>query len=273
MEIAHLVVAGNFGHHPHVVGDGHGPGLLGLLVGGIHGHGQDGFLRGKAADLLLRPGLAHLDVEADFHIIVGIGIRRRRAGGMLGLLLLHLLPRLFHLLLHLLEGHHRVGVLEVVDLGDRFLVEIDDFDGVGRDAGHAVVFEVNGGDDRVAGLARLGTEPSGHLHHADQGSAGDLGGLLVGVVGKQKWRGGKGQGDENQGTDLGSRAKHTHGSASRRVVHDNGMDFRQKRRNSKKYTGARADDTVPSNRLSRPRETFFARNRRSSATNRYAVTK
>lgn len=121
-----------------------------------------------------------LHVEAHLHVLpVGIcGLLRRLLGG----LLLHLRAGVLDGLLHLIEGHYCVGLFLDVDLGDGLLVEIDDLNVVGRDVGEAIVFEVDGGDDGIADVTGLRTEDADRLHHVQERAAGELGGLLIGVV-------------------------------------------------------------------------------------------
>ena len=93
-------------------------------------HGEDLFLRRHAVDGLDRTRVRHGDLERHLDLRRWIrrilGLRRLRLAS-LGLRLFEFLWRILERLAHLRERHHRVGLLLVVDLGQRLLVEIDDF--------------------------------------------------------------------------------------------------------------------------------------------------
>ena len=63
---------------------------------------------------------------------------------------------------------------------------------LGRHVGEAIVLEIDGGADGVAGYPGLGTRRAYRLHHVEERAARQLGGLLVGVVAGVE---GGGQGD------------------------------------------------------------------------------
>ena len=79
-----------------------------------------------------------------FHADLEVHLRRRGIVGWrlrwlaLGLLLRRSFLRLFHSLLHLLEGHDGVLLFPVIDIGDRLFVEIEDFGRIGVDVGHVI---------------------------------------------------------------------------------------------------------------------------------------
>ncbi len=94
----------------------------------------------------------------------------------------------FHLLLHLLERHHRVLLLAMVDGSDGFLVEVDDLRAVRIDTGHAVALNQHGRSDGVHCVLGAFAEGSGKSHHRDHGPASNLGSFVVAEV-SERWGG------------------------------------------------------------------------------------
>ena len=68
-------------------------------------------------------------------------LRRRRLLLLLRGLLLRLRARRFHPRLHLGKRHRVIGVLQQIDMGHRFLIEIDDLDRILRDRRLAVALQ------------------------------------------------------------------------------------------------------------------------------------
>ena len=137
-----------------------------------------------------------MDVEGHLDI-GGIGIGGRGCG-LRGRLVLQLLGGFGCLVLDLLEGHQGVGVLDHVDVGDGFLIEVDDLDGVGGDVSQAIAFQVDAGDDWLACLTRLRAEGASHFGQAEHRAAGELRDLLIAIVGERNRGQGEGETEGEQ---------------------------------------------------------------------------
>src|SRR5713101_9502213 len=173
VEIGDLVIAGRFWRDPHVAGHHHTALVAGLLVGSFHLHGENHFVRVEAGNGLLFPRVFCRYLELD------ISLLRVRRG-------LHLLRHFFHHLLHLREGHHGILFLIKVDLGDGFLVEVDDRGVMLVPTYQAVALHRHRAHH---GLARLFRECAGEFHHAGHHAPGYFGRLVIAEISKNRQTG------------------------------------------------------------------------------------